>query len=330
MMAAKEMRDVFDRTIPAGSIFDPELYRGQLAPRRLGGGLLPFALYSLFSDLPAQVDLLDRIDGEVIVRGEASLLWLAEDPADRVFPLLPLASHSPLPHTPELREILLAALDRLAAFPPGMALFTEFVRAVALVELRPDARGRDSQITTSSFPVLPFCVFLSERSMRQLPPRSVNPVRSPRFFAENLYHEAIHQALNVHLLLYDVLSPDYNSATAPKVDIYWREEEDFSGDVPMPAGNQQWELDRVLHAVVVYGHLLEYRLEQLADPTLEPFERALFTDATRTGLESVRYLMAAMAEHTDCFTDYGRDVVASLGTAIDAVAARAAEVLPAP
>jgi hypothetical protein len=328
-MAANTMRDVFDRAIPTGSIFDPELYSGQLADRPLGGALLPFTLYGLFSDPPPRVDLLDLIDGEMIVRNGTSLLWLAEDPSDRVFPLLPLASHRPLPHTGELREILLAALDRLAAFPPGQALFNEFVRAVGLVELRPEARGQDSQVTTASFPILPFCVFLSERAMRQLPPRSVNRIRSPRFFAENLYHEAIHQALNVHLLLHDVLSPDYNSATAPKVDIYWRELEDLAGDGGAPIGNQQWELDRVLHAVVVYGHLLEYRLEQLADPTLEPFERALFEDATRTGMESVHYLVNAMSRHTDCFTGYGRQVVAALGEAIDAVAEQATEVLPA-
>jgi hypothetical protein len=317
------MQSVFETTIPAGSVFDPSQYDEALAAYPLGSALLPFMLYGLFSDEPATTGLLDAIRGETVSVGDLSVLWLDEDPLDAVSPHLPLDDHRPLPHTAELRALLTGALAHLSTFAPAKALFGEFVRVTSLVELKPEARGRSSLVTTSSFPVLPFCVFLSERSTRQLPPRAVGRTPSPRVFAENLYHEAIHQALNVHLLLNDILVPTYDSATSPKIDIYWRELEDFSGDESVPAGHQQWELDRVLHACVVYALVLEYRLRQLADPGLLPFERALFEEATRTSVEAVSYLSTAMNQQDGFLTPDGKRMTATLAELVRGLTSRA-------
>ncbi|WP_169952745.1 hypothetical protein [Microbispora sp. H11081] len=317
------IRSLLDRHVPAGTVFDYTLHEPALGSMPLGPHLLPFALYGKFGGSPG-TDLLDRVRGEVVSVGGVSVLWLDDEPGRELTPHLPLPSHRPLPHKPELRELLVSAIGHLAAFPPALGLFAAYIRVVALVELREDHRGRDSQITTSSFPVLPFCAFFSERSFRQLPPRCVSTVPSPRFLSENLYHEAIHQALTIQLLLTDVLAPDYDSATSPKVDIYWREEEDLQAEHGGSKGNQQWEIDRVLHAAVVYGHVLEYRLHQLADPTLLPYERALFQDAVRTGAESVRYLSAALREHGGHFTPAGLALVTELCDAVEDLAASAA------
>ncbi|MEW9528669.1 hypothetical protein [Microbispora sp. NPDC049125] len=313
------IRSLLIRDVPAGSVFDHALHEQRLGGREGGPYLLPFALYGMFGGVK-EPDLLDRVRGEVVSTGDVSVLWLQDEPGLELTPHLPLPSHRPLPHTPELRALLTSAIEHLSAFPPAREIFTTFVRVVALVELRDDYRRRDSQITTSSFPVLPYCAFFSERSFRQLPPRCVSKVASPRFLGENLYHEAIHQALTIQLLLTDVLAPDYDSATSPKVDIYWREEEDPAAGPGGSKGNQQWEVDRVLHAAVVYGHVMEYRLHQLRDPALLPYERELFAEAVRTGAESVRYLSAALREHGRFFTPDGLRLVTDLCDAVEGLA----------
>lgn len=316
------IRSLLNRDVPAGSVFDYARHEPTLGSLPHGPHLLPFALYGMFGGKGS--GLLDRVRGEVVSTGGVSVLWLDEEPGRELTPYLPLPSHRPLPHGPELRALLVAAIDHLAAFPPALDLFSAFIRVVALVELREDYRKRDSQITTSSFPVLPYCAFFSERSFRQLPPRCVSRVPSARFLSENLYHEAIHQALTIQLLLTDVLAPDYDSATSPKVDIYWREEEDLQAETGGSKGNQQWEVDRVLHAAVVYGHVLEYRLHQLRDPALLPYERELFEEAVRTGAESARYLSAALREHGRFFTPGGLRLVTDLCDAVEDLAASAA------
>ncbi|NGQ96221.1 hypothetical protein G3578_13730 [Brevibacillus sp. SYP-B805] len=295
--------------IPAGSPFDPAVYSHTLAGIPDGRLRLPFVLWG---ELTGRRDVSDQClqesrAVEIKVDSDA-YLCLSAVPQD-CWQALPLASHDLVDAAGERSADVTRALEHLArSYPEGYKLFAEFVRMIAWVKLRDDRSEQDVEITSSSFPVLPFSVFVSSRALSHIPPKTVAARDSYRFLAENLFHEAVHQAVNMNLLLHDIFTEDYNSSTSPKVDIPWRANNDQR--------NQRWEIDRTLHAAVVYGHLLGYRRRQLNDPGLESFEYAAFAEAAAEGLEAAKYLSQSLLRYERYFTTDGIKVIRSLAQEI--------------
>jgi hypothetical protein len=167
-----------------------------------------------------------------------------------------------------------------------------------------------TKIASASCPTLPFAIFTSDLGPRELPPRTVTQSDCHRILAENFLHESTHQRINFYLLETDILVEDYNSATAAKIDIAWRK----------GLAQSQWEVDRVLHAALVYNELLRYRLREIQDPSCDPVSRAAFCEAGDAGVNAVRFLADSLLAFQRYFTDFGFELVRSLVRRTDMVA----------
>ena len=165
-------------------------------------------------------------------------------------------------------------------------------------------------ITSCSLPDFPLCVFLSPRAFVHIPPVSIHPEPAARLAAENLYHEAVHQAVNHHILVGNVMGPDYSSATSPKIPIYWRK-------TASEGRNRAWELDRVLHAAAVYCHLLQWRWHELTDPALPDEVRATVAAASAESVGALESLCQALVDNIGHFTSQGSLFVGRLVAAAE-------------
>ncbi|MGN9793385.1 hypothetical protein ACTMTU_20110 [Streptomyces sp. OZ13] len=207
-----------------------------------------------------------------------------------------------------LRSGIVSALEHIASRPWALELVTTYVTTFALAETR-DPGGR-RLLTSCSLPDFPLCVFLSPRVFVHIPPVSIHPEPSARLAAENLYHEAVHQAVNHQLLVHGIMTPDYSSDTSPKIPIYWRR-------TASEDRNRAWEIDRVLHAAAVYCHLLQWRYHELTDPSLTEAERTTVAAASAESVGALDSLCQALAENIVHFTSEGALFVGRLVAAAE-------------
>jgi hypothetical protein len=195
-------------------------------------------------------------------------------------------------------------IEHLAsAYPIGFDCFRRFVRLLTWLQPSPELT-HDPEITSASFPSLPLWIFFSNRATVHIAPSAIGTRPSPRFLADNFYHESVHQAVNGLLLFGDVLVDDYSSERSPRVKIPWRSSSD--------ARNREWELDRVFHASMVYESILEYRNSEIADRTIEPWERHIFERSSAAAVDALAYLSAALMENRHLLTSEGCRVVQQL------------------
>lgn len=206
-----------------------------------------------------------------------------------------LDHHIPLTMDEATRGRLIAALGLVAANPKSAGLFGNFVRSIIFVGVEPGGR----LITSCSVPDMPFAVFISERAFRHIPPTSVSERSSAYLGAENLYHEAVHQAVSFALINLGLLPPEYRSETSPRVPIFWREED-------VEERNTAWELDRVLHAATVYAHLVPWRNDLIKSGDLSIDDDGLTRAALRDAIPALSALLDALDEHREHFSQAGR------------------------
>jgi hypothetical protein len=64
-------------------------------------------------------------------------------------------------------------------------------------------------------------------------------------------------------------------------------------------------------------------MAELKDPTLLPFERESFLEATVSGLKSAKFLSQALLEYEQYFTEQGVEVLRSLAESISTMASEA-------
>lgn len=210
------------------------------------------------------------------------------------------------------------ALTIIASRTDCMALVRKAITTFAVLEWVPSDSSDEPQLTSCSLPDVPLCAFLTERASRHIPPLTLAEAPSPRHTAENIYHEAVHQMVNVKLLTEGLLPEDYDAQTGPRVPIYWRADS--------IERNRQWELDRVLHAAAVYVHLLDWRARELADcATLSESESTAIRSSGETAIESVRHLLRALHEQIDAFTPRGGLFIGKLAEAANRHAQRFAK-----
>ncbi|WP_157179736.1 aKG-HExxH-type peptide beta-hydroxylase [Rhizobium sp. CF142] len=149
-----------------------------------------------------------------------------------------------------------------------------------IVWLEFSALSSRTMLTSSTFPALPHCTFVTSKALRHLPPMTVQGEENPYFLAENLYHESLHQELSTWLVLGEVLDPSFDTATSRLISVPWRE--------------QRWEPDRVLHATYVYAGILPLRrkavsLGLVGSDCLAEGERAL--EYLRSQLDACRSVL---------------------------------------
>jgi hypothetical protein len=304
----------FPALLPAGapeaSLFRPDQHRAALADCAAGEAALPFVLFEQLNRLPAG-SLAAAVHGESLAVRDADVLWVDGGLDRRLVERLSLEAQPPLAHDAVDREHLVAALTAIATVAPeAFALVGSYVRALLWVADRDDGRRG---LISGSFPSLPYTVLLAPRAKHAIPPNTACSAPSVWLLADNLYHEAIHQAITMMILHERVLPKGYKATEAPRVRITWRD---------IDEGKAEWEIDRVLHAALVYRHLLEFRLAALTDGALTTEEREALTEATRGAVEALRFLVRALTEHRSAFGPVGEDLIGRLGD-------QAAERLPA-
>jgi hypothetical protein len=295
------------RTIGERSFFNPENHLSDIA--HIPSDQLNLAFPLLLNSKMEQTALVpaDSITSSSVHVHGTTFEWLSSMDST-LWSRLPVRDYRLVDQADHRRALLTGALNHLAdAHPDSFEVIKRYVRIIGWMEMCPPG---ETKIASASCPTLPFAVFTSDLGPRELPPRTVTQSDCQRILAENLLHEATHQRINFYLLENDVLVEDYDSATATKVDIAWRQ----------GLAQSQWEVDRVFHAALVYNEVLRYRLREIQDPSCDPVARAAFCEAGDAGISAVRFLADSLLGFERYFTDFGFDLVRSLIQRTDTVA----------
>ena len=85
----------------------------------------------------------------------------------------------------------------------------------------------------------------------------------------------------------------------------------------MPNNEQQkihtaWELDRVLHAYVVYHYLVRFRTNLLTISDIDRECTVFFRNTMETVKANLAFLQDALLSHRDFFTESGRRSIQSI------------------
>jgi hypothetical protein len=231
-----------------------------------------------------------------------------------------LPSHAPAVMSESDSSSMIAAIRHLArSYPDGFGCFNRCVRL--LTRLRRLATGpiddaEATEVTSASVPTFPLWMFFSQKAAVHLPPEVIGREPSVRIMAENFYHESVHQLVNIHLLLGRLVTDEFDSETSPRVPIAWRAADS--------SRNREWEVDRVLHAAIVYESVMAYRDAQLTDPRLTPWERKAFEQANAIAGSNLAYLATSLSRYSYLLNTDGADIVRHLNEAAGRSASRGA------
>lgn len=244
-------------------------------------------------------DELDQIKTHK-VKVEDDTFILINNLPNKIWSSLPIQSHEIVKTTPKIENIVTTALQHLQKNHfYAYELIKEFVHSIVYVKLKTDFTGQDSQITSSSFPIMPLSIFISDKAGFHIPPNNISKDISHRFVAENIYHEAIHQVINMNILLFDIFNENFDSKYSPKIEIPWRYNQ--------VKRNQYWELDRAYHATIVYSRVLRYRINELRDESLLAFEKNIFEGAVKSGVDAVTHLIKSLEQYKSYFSANGQE-----------------------
>ena len=225
---------------------------------------------------------------------------------DSIWKCIPLQSHEILSPEKQKRIPIIEAIDHIETYHCYISdLFLKFTKNIAFVDLKKDYLGKDTTITSSSFPLLPLTVFLSPKALKHIPPNTVSDMPSYRLLAENLLHEAIHQQVNLTLVEKDIFCAEYSSELSPKIQIEWRKKQGIKR-------NQAWELDRVLHAITVYVNLVKFRRKEVVLFNTDNLISQYIKSSLPEGLDALDYLSKSLLLYKNFFTENGYDLVSEL------------------
>jgi hypothetical protein len=222
--------------------------------------------------------------------------WVTPAGDDRLTREVDLADHRVTSPNDRLRRAVVEALGHLAEAPWAFAMVHTYITSFAHVELTDPGSGR-RPVTSCSLPDIPLCVFFSKAALRHVPPLSVSPKDSTHLLAENIYHEAVHQYVNHQIITEGIFVEEYDSRTSPMVDISWRRNPDGT--------LQHWQLDRVFHAAMVYGHLTAWRLRALRQLRLDGPTHRTVRQASHDSFTALTELLGALRNHIDVFSPAG-------------------------
>lgn len=186
---------------------------------------------------------------------------------------LPLTGLQYVSDTAFLESYLKKTLLVMKNFSPQVFEYvTSWISIIQWVELTPHMNG--TLLTSSTFPQLPHCIFLSHKSLKHIPPNIISDDFIEYFLLENIFHEALHQQLSSTILFCASIHENYDANHVKKINIPWR-----GGD---------WEPDRIFHATFVYAHLLNFRIE-FSKSNLCTFK---LNDAIKEAFGALEYLLS--------------------------------------
>ena len=153
-------------------------------------------------------------------------------------------------------------------------------------------------ITSLSVPEYPFSCFVSKNALFHLAPNVINYEGREFYLAENLFHEMVHNRVNLELLEQEILVEEYDSESSPRIHIEWRKNAD--------PRNNAWQVDRAIHALWVYSYLSKFRsIASKIKPSL--FNSAMADQAK----SNASYLRQRILDNKVCLTKVGVSYVES-------------------
>lgn len=231
---------------------------------------------------------------------------ISKDFPNAIWQRLPLQSHAIHSPSGEFSILIRLAINNiLYRHKYAAGIFFEFIKNIICVSLKEQCVENDAAIISASFPILPFSIFISENATTHIPPNIVINKKSYILLGENLLHEAIHQVVNLCLLQNNIFIEEYSATTSPKIEIGWRKNQGS-------ARNQFWELDRTLHAVIVYIYLVKYRTAEILKLHRQHAVYETLLISIKHGMVALNYLSKALLDYEKFFTDQGVQLVLEL------------------
>lgn len=253
----------------------------------------PLELHLKLLGKDKNIDDIERFsEGDKFIVNDSEFWWVYPKGNSFFNEEVALENHSLIEPDDYIRESTIEALKIISKFDWAFSVVKNYSPAFGFLKLN-ETRARP--ITSCSVPDFPTVSFFSSVALRHIPPLSVNEFDSVYILAENIFHESVHQYVNHQILTQGILSESYSSDQSPMIDIPWRKNKD--GSV------QQWQVDRVLHAAVVYTNLLNWRLEMLQ--SLGSDKRDLyrfFRESLPYARNSVVNLYKSLEKNLNCFS----------------------------
>jgi hypothetical protein len=279
------------------------------APDFLADGepLPPFLCRSLAFDDPSfpadcswAAAMTGSPDGVVrrIGQGQARLQWGVSGISPSLHDYIPIAGHVLVGYSDVRNRLLREALDFISELgDPYLDMVRDFIGLVLWLETDPQTGGAETLIA-SSFPGLPHCVVITDHATRTIAPSDTLPAPSPWALAESLYHESLHQVLSATILQDEIFVESFQAAAGPTIHAEWR--------------NQDWPLDRSLHAMFVYAGLTQMRQRLLALGNLDGPEYEALARALSESSRAANLLGAKLDRHRGILTDQGNRLLSEL------------------
>lgn len=161
-----------------------------------------------------------------------------------------------------------------------------------------NSKIKNVPVTSCTFPSMPFSIFLSEKALFHIPPKNIFSNNSLVLLAENIYHEAVHCAINYQILYDDIFVEEYDNKTSEKINIPWRQNQ-------IEERNKNWEIDRVYHATIVYKNVIDFRKNILFSNFIDEKEKEFISDTIYSAIESYNFLLKELNSKSKYFTKNG-------------------------
>lgn len=177
------------------------------------------------------------------------------------------------------------------------------IKVFVNVEIKHNHAQNESTLTSCTLPSLPYFIFISQKALFHIPPNSISSFENHMILSENIFHEALHQIVNLSILFDTVLPENYDSKYSKKITIPWRQQQKENR-------NKDWEIDRVFHATVVYANLISFRKSLLN--ALDDTEKDIyffFNESMCEAEKSFEYLLSALKSNINLFGLKGKLVI---------------------
>lgn len=198
--------------------------------------------------------------------------------------ILGLKGHTTVKPSTEFMKHLRNAIEFLSRYDDAWSTVSGFIRSIVIVEKT--QKIDEPLITSCTLPELPSLIVLSEKATRHIPPTTVTDKPSCVLLAENIYHESVHQIVNLGIIFDGFMAENYSSISTNKIDIPWRKNSSNR--------NRAWEPDRALHAAAVYVKLIAWRKYVLGRDDIDEFVKQAIIDSYESAVYSADYLIQSL------------------------------------
>ncbi|CAM3930130.1 aKG-HExxH-type peptide beta-hydroxylase [Paracoccus yeei] len=210
------------------------------------------------------------------------------------FMSLPLGGHKAVRSTGIFSWVDEALADLQRYNPEALSHIVNWCRLFVWVSR---VASEINEVTSVAIPSIPYCIFISKKAIRHIPPKTVIQHVGLYALQENIFHECCHQELTSYLTLNSLLVQE-RSAVNEQVFIPWR--------------STHWPIDRAIHAAFVYSRLSWFRGIALTSNRLHPRESSALIDAQCDGRVALEYLTKQITERVGVLSDEGRAILREL------------------